>query len=446
MLVSRDTRALCALLTANAVSLLGNVFAAVAVPWFVLTTTGSPARTGIAAFFTTLPLALGALFGGAVADRIGPKRASVAGDLLSAGSIAGIPLLHAAGALEFWHLLALGFLGSLFDAPSQAARQALIPELARRASLPLERANSLYKGTEHVGYVLGAPAAGLLVATAGAPNALWIDAGSFVVAALLVAAALPVAAVSAERPRPYLRDLLDGLSFVAREPLDRALLVLPAVGNFFISPLAPVVLPVYARQELGGAGAFGALLGAYGAGGLLGGALFGIFGPRVPRRTVYVALAIAYPAVSVTLVALPPLAPALALLLLVGVSAGAVVPLFHTIRQERTPVALRARVFATVAAAEAMAIPPALLVAGYVVEGLGLRAALLLFAAGNTAYALLKLTLPATKGLEKPAIDVSAPQGRQGRREELVGASIPAAREARLSRSSMPDDHVASAE
>ena len=88
-------------------------------------------------------------------------------------------------------------------------------------------------------------------------------------------------------------------------------------------------------------------------------------------------------------------------------------PLFHTIRQERTPVALRARVFATVAAAEAMAIPPALLVAGYVVEGLGLRAALLLFAAGNTAYALLKLTLPATKGLEKPAIDVSAPPVRR---------------------------------
>ncbi len=408
MPVSRNSRALYGLLTANAISLLGNVVAAVAVPWFVLTTTGSPARTGIAAFFTTVPLALGALFGGAVADRLGAKRASVVGDLLGGASIAGIPLLHAAGALEFWHLLALGFLGSLFDAPSQAARQALLPELARRASMPLERANSLYKGTEHVGYVLGAPAAGLLVATAGAPNALWVDAGSFIVAALLVAGSLPATAVSAEGPRPYLRDVLDGLSFVAREPLVRALLVLPMVGNFFISPLAPVVLPIYARQELGGAGAFGALLGAYGAGGLLGVALFGVLGTRVRRRTVYVALALAYPAVSVALVALPPLAPALALLLLVGVVAGAGVPLFHTVRQERTPPALRARVFATVAAAEAMAIPPALLVAGYVVEELGLRAALLVFAAGNTAYAILKLTLPAAKRLEKPTLDVSA--------------------------------------
>src|ERR671914_3137637 len=101
MVVSQESAVLYALLTANAVSLLGNVVAAVAVPWFVLTTTGSAARTGVAAFFTTVPLALGALFGGAVADRVGPRLASVAGDVLSAASLGGIPVLLAAGALEF---------------------------------------------------------------------------------------------------------------------------------------------------------------------------------------------------------------------------------------------------------------------------------------------------------------------------------------------------------
>ena len=57
---ARDRIALDMLVAANAVSLTGNVLAAVAVPWFVLETTGSAAKTGIAAFFTTLPLALGA--------------------------------------------------------------------------------------------------------------------------------------------------------------------------------------------------------------------------------------------------------------------------------------------------------------------------------------------------------------------------------------------------
>jgi MFS family permease len=393
--VSRERTALYGLLAANAASLLGNTIAAVAIPWFVLTTTGSAARTGIAAFFTTVPLALGALFGGAVADRSGLKLASVAGDILSAASLAAIPALLAAGALQFWHLLVLGFLGSLFDGPSQAARQALIPELAARAGMPLERANALHKGTEHVGYVVGAPLAGALIAAMGAPNALWLDSASFLLAALVVAITVPEAQRSEQPRRRYLAELAGGLRFVVREPVVRALLVLPAVGNFFISPLGPVVLPVYAREELGGPSALGALMAAYGNGGIVGIAFYGALGPRVSRRTVYVSLAVFYPVVSFGLVALPPLWPALATLALLGVSAGAIVPLFQSVRQERTPPELRGRVFATVAAAETMVIPPAVLLAGLVVEAFGLRAALLGFAVGNCLYAALKLSLSA---------------------------------------------------
>lgn len=228
--------------------------------------------------------------------------------------------------------------------------------------------------------MLGAPLAGALVAWLGAANAVWVDAGSFVLAAAIVAVAVPAAGSATTARRPYLSEVVDGLRFIAREPLVRALLVLTTIGNFFISPLGPVVLPVYAREELGGAGAFGALMAAYGAGGLMGIALFGVVGNRLSRRRVYVALALVYPLVSAMLIALPPLAPALVVLALVGVVAGAGTPLFQTVRQERTPSELRGRVFATVAAAEAMAVPPAVLIAGYVVEGLGLRAALALFA------------------------------------------------------------------
>jgi MFS family permease len=399
MPVSRHSTALYALLAANAVSLLGNVIAAIGIPWFVLATTGSPARTGLAAFFTTVPLALGALFGGAVADRVGAKLASVVGDLLSAASLAGIPLLEASGSLEFWHLLTLGFLGSLFDGPSQAARQALLPELAEQAAVPLERANALHKGTEHVGYVLGAPLAGTLVAAVGAPNALWVDAGTFVAAALAVAIAVPSPDRASAPRRRYLAEVTDGLRFVAQEPVVRALLVLPVMGNFFISPLAPVLLPVYARDELGGAGTFAALMAAFGAGGVVGITLFGSLGARVPRRAQYVGVALFYPTASVFLIALPPLAPALLLLALLGLSAGAVVPLFQTVRQERTPPELRGRVFATAAAAEAIVIPPAVLLAGVVVESFGLRAAFAVYAAGNVLYAVVKLALPTAREL-----------------------------------------------
>src|SRR5215211_1049299 len=117
-------RPLLVLTTANSVSLIGNVLATVAVPWFVLETTGSATKTGVAAFFTTLPLAFGALFGGTIADRLGHRTASVATDLLSACAIAAVPLLYELGRLEFWQLAALVFVTSLFDAPGQSAREA----------------------------------------------------------------------------------------------------------------------------------------------------------------------------------------------------------------------------------------------------------------------------------------------------------------------------------
>src|SRR5829696_10566408 len=98
-----------ALAAANAASQLGNVVAVVALPWFVLLTTGSPARTGLTAFATTLPLAFGALVGGPVVDWIGIRRASILSDLGAGAAIAAIPALHAAGSLTFPLLLTLAF-------------------------------------------------------------------------------------------------------------------------------------------------------------------------------------------------------------------------------------------------------------------------------------------------------------------------------------------------
>ena len=143
---------------------MGNTIAVIALPWFVLSTTGSAARTGLIAFFATLPIAVGSLSAGALVDRIGARRMSILSDALSAVAVAAIPVLYSADALSFWLLAALAFAGALFDGPGEAARQALLPELAREAGMPLERANSLFTATEHVSYIGGAPLAGILIA------------------------------------------------------------------------------------------------------------------------------------------------------------------------------------------------------------------------------------------------------------------------------------------
>ena len=394
---------LIALLAANAISLLGNVLAAIAIPWFVLVETGSALQTGVAALFASAPLAIGALFGGTITDRVGPKRASVIGDLLSAASVAGIPLLHTLGILEFWHLLTLAFMGALFDAPAAAAREAMIPDLTRRAGLRTEQVTSALTATEHAAYLVGAPLAGLLIALIGAPALLWLDGATFLVSAALVA----VAAISAGRPsRPpgsaYVRELIDGLRYIWHEPAILTVTMAATAGAFFIDPLSPVLLPIYVHQQFGDVTALGLALAAYGIGGLLGIGLFFWLASRVARPWLYRGLWLAYALASFTLVALPALAALLAALVVIGVTVGAIDPLERAVRQERTPAHLRGRVFAAMYAVPKIVVPLGVLTAGLLVELVGLQGALLAFAVGNLGIAAAVSVVPGTRHLAAP--------------------------------------------
>src|SRR6185369_6510608 len=81
-----------ALWIATGISLVGNQLTAVALPWLVLTTLGPPIDAGIVGAAIVLPAVFGALAGGVVIDRFGPRRTSVVADLFSGGAVAAVPL------------------------------------------------------------------------------------------------------------------------------------------------------------------------------------------------------------------------------------------------------------------------------------------------------------------------------------------------------------------
>ena len=382
-----------ALVAANAVSLTGNVVAVVAIPWFVLATTGSAAKTGLAAFFTTLPLALGAFLGGVLADRLGRRLASVATDLTSAAAIAAIPVLYAAGRLEFWQLALLVFTTSLFDAPGQAAREALVPELAKRTGRTLERATSLWVSTEHVAYIAGAPLAGVAIAAVGAANVLWLNAASFAAAAALVLVGVPTIRRAAE-PRPYLAELRAGIRFLLDDPVLRLFLITASTGNMLAAPIALVCLPVYAKEVVGSAPALGLAVAAYGIGGIMSAVLLEPAVRLLGRSRAYFASWALWVALYFAIALLPPLPLMLLALLATGVSVAA--PLEALLRQERTPPELRARVFATQMAALTLAAPIGVVCAGALVEEIGLRPAMLALATVNAVGAFV-LVRPAAR-------------------------------------------------
>jgi MFS family permease len=190
------------------------------------------------------------------------------------------------------------------------------------------------------------------------------------VCALLAAAFVP--RFDTEQANGHFRPL-EGLAAVATDTTLRTFIVVWAAGNFLIAPLATVWLPVYARRELGGAGALGILVTAYGVGGLAGAAAYGLLASRLSRRRLWATIRIAYPLACVPLVALPPLGVAAVVLFLIGLVPGAGVPLYQLVLQEHTPAHLRGRVFATFGAALALTAPLAMVAGGVVIAVAGVR-------------------------------------------------------------------------
>lgn len=412
---------LAALLAAHGVSLVGDQLTLVAVPLFVLQTTGSAALTGIAALIAGLPALVAGLFGGALVDRAGFRRASILADLVGGTGVLLVPLLHHTAGLAFWQLLLFLFLSRMLQIPGLTARRSLVPEAAAHAGVRLERANAWFEGLQSLSFLLGPPTAGLLVVLLGAPNVLWLDAASFALSALLVAGLIPVA-MGAPRPAAlggYVAELVEGLRFLAHEPVLRVLALLLMLTNSLYNPVFAVVLPVLIASAGRPATDLGLLLAAQGLGVLIGTAAYGVFGYRLPRRPLWTAGYIVAALPLWLLAAAVPLVAVAAALCVTGVVGGSVNPLLVTVRHERIPARLRGRVFSTFSVIAMAASPLGAALAGGLVERRGVAPTLLLIAALYQLIGLSMLFMPALRHMEvapiaAPSISETYTEGQVG--------------------------------
>ena len=395
--VARLLAPLPLLVLANAVSLSGNVIMTVAIPWLVLTTTGSAALTGITVFAGVGGAAVGGLGAGRIVDAYGPVRTSSVADLLSGLAVAPLPILLALDALEIWHVVVLAVAGTLADSAGSTARQSMVPSAADSDAYTRERANALFTSAEHVGYLLGAPIAGLLIAAYGVGGALWVTVASFTFAAIVVGrlVRLPrTRTAAATEERVGLREVI---AFIWGDPALRALFVFPTLAVLLVGPLAPILLPVLARESFGDPVVLGVMVASYGAGGLLGAAGFGTVGARLSRRRLYLGVFVVWPCTYAAIALVGFLPFTLAMLLTLGAAAGALVPLQATIRQERSPARLLPRVVGLSTASVPVVGPIGVLVTGFLIDGLGLRQTLLLMTAGATLIGTAVLSSKATR-------------------------------------------------
>jgi MFS family permease len=255
---------------------------------------------------------------------------------------------------------------------------ALLPSLVERAGMRLERANGAAQFIFSLSSLVGPPLAGLLIVWLGASQVLWVDAATFALSAALIAFVIPRDEAKPEPDGSYWETIRGGVSFLTADRLLSTLLVVACVANFVGAPLFAVVLPVFAKETYGNARDLGLMMGGFGAGAIAGALIFGAIGHRLPRAlTLICPFAFSTPLV-LLLGTMPPLAVAICILFVVGLSSGMVNPLLMTILQERTPAELRGRVFGAVFAFAQLAAPAGMLLAGWSLETFGLATVFIL--------------------------------------------------------------------
>ena len=398
---------LYALYVADAISLAGNAVAQLAIPWFVLTTTGSATLTALAVFFNFLPIVLSGFLGGVVVDRLGFRATSIVADVASSVAVAAIPLLYSTVGLELWALMALVFVGALLDAPGATARAALLPDLVEAAGTRMERASGIRGAIQQSSILVGAPIGGVLVATVGATNALWLNAASFLFSAALVALFVPrppAASDDAKEPTGFFTELAEGMRFIWNQRILRALVLTVLVSNLIEAPF-PVVMAVFAEETYGSAADLGIMYGVFGGAALIGSLAYSWIGHRSPRRQTFLCCFASIPAIYLVLATLPTLPVALVALAVVGLAAGPINPLIFTIVAEVVPLHLRGRVFGAVRAGAWASIPLGILVGGVLVSTIGVAATFLAIGVSYTALVAYGFFNPAFRELDRPVTE-----------------------------------------
>jgi MFS family permease len=373
-LANKNPLPLYSLFTANAISLVGNVFTLIAIPWFVLQVTGSATKTGITGFFNILPVVLAGLLGGTIVDRLGYKRTSIISDLASGITTALVPILYFTIGLEFWQLMVLVFLGAFLDTPGGTARAALLPELAEQAGMSLERVTSLTHVIERGARMVGAPLAGLLIGVIGTANVLWLDAASFFFSAGIVWILIPkfvTHEAKTSESGKYLDELEDGLRFIARDSLILSIVVMVMLTNFLDAIFGGVLQPVYVKQVYGNALNLGLLISANGAGAVIGGLIYAAIGHRLPRHATFVG-AFMFTGIRFWVYALyPPIWIMVLVTMICSLGAGPLNPIIGAIEFERIPAHMRGRVFGAITAGAWIAMPLGMLLGGVLTDRLG---------------------------------------------------------------------------
>ena len=404
----------------EAVSLIGDQFYLIALPWLVLQMTGDALTVGTILALAGIPRAIFMLVGGALTDRFSPRTIMLVSNILRLGLISLLAVLVIGGIIQLWMLYIFALLFGLADAFFYPAQSSIVPQIV--AEKDLQTGNAIIQGTAQLSLFLGPVLAGGMIAlfagraaeTAslrGIGLALGVDAATFLISAVtlwFIKLPRPSTDVKAKPAESVLSAIKEGLIYVWRDETLRMFFLIVAAISTLLSGVFAVGIPVLVNARfVEGAVALGLIMSAFGAGSLLGTGLAGLL-PKPPQGHLGTILLLGTAVMGLALIsfafvhALP-----LAILtsLVNGIADGYVVIMFITWLQLRTPEAMLGRMMSLLMFASVGLAPVATAVTGALLDlnltGVFLGAGILLL-----GIVLLALSNPTVRAMSSEPVGI----------------------------------------
>ena len=376
-------RSLLGLLSAELVSLTGSAMTFVALPWFVLATTGSTAKMGWVLAAELAPIGILGIPSGTVAARLGAKRTMLVADAARGPLMTVIPVLWWSGHLSFAALLGASFAVGCFAAPYLASARVVLPEVVGEDERLVAQANAILSSGNQVTQIAGPVLAGVLIAVTSPATVLVIDGATYLFSFLTIA--LVVRGGGRVEQTAESRGVLAGLRYLMRDPLLGPMLLVACLINLVAQGLIVAVNALAYFHYGANAHVAGFLFGAFGVGALLGALLAQRLVGRVDLLRLSAGAMVAMP---LPLWLLSIEMPWGAAMVALGASAF-FVPLINApvvgILTTRTPAALRPKVMAAVMTMATLAGPIGFFGAGLALQHVSLYLVFFVIAAAMTA-------------------------------------------------------------
>ena len=344
------------LFTGAFISLLGDQFALIATPWLVLRLTGDPLMLGTVLALEGIPRAVFILFGGAITDRLSPRRVMLIANITRFVLTALMAVVVFGGMVQVWMIYVFALSFGIVAGFAIPAENSIVPMLVNEQDL--QAGNSIIMGITQLAGFVGPTIAGIIIGRfsdtfTGVGIAFAFDAFTFVVSAVTLQMirlkTQTASAAAAHAKESVWASMQAGIRYLWTDKPMRFIFTVIMVINFLLIGPIMVGIPVLADQRLPeGATAFGLLMSAFAGGNLLGYLVAGSL-PRpdgAKLRLLMIALFAGFGIVIGSLGMITSTWVDVGMLLLLSLGNGFIVVLLMTWMQTRTPQEMLGRIMA----------------------------------------------------------------------------------------------------